>query len=169
MEPSEIVLPKDYPREGTASAPHAYYVYFIYCAGRVKIGRAVDVKQRLSSISTGSPFRPTMLLAVSASLSGEREIHARFAEDRVHREWFRLSDYLRRYIVRRLDAEGLAAFRKAEDDFLESFLPGVAEGRRAWKKPPKLCSHRVPMSKPCAKCTKEADMRVYAELLRRMG
>jgi Meiotically Up-regulated Gene 113 (MUG113) protein len=166
METKDVVLPLAYPREGVPAAPHAYYVYFIYCAGRVKIGRAVDVAKRMSSVSTGSPFRPVVLLAISGSLSAEREVHTRFAEDRVHREWFRLSDHLRRYLVRRLDTAGLAEFRKAEDEFLESLRP-ASDTPRKWSKPKKLCSHGKPLSKPCAKCTREAALRVYEDLVRR--
>jgi hypothetical protein len=168
MESSEIVLPKSYPREGDPTAPHAYYIYFVYCAGRVKIGRAVDVEERVSNLSTGCPFKPTLLLSVSASLSGDRTLRARFASDQVHREWFRLSDRLRRYLVARLDDQGLAAFRRAEEEFRDSFLP-VTERPNKWKKPPELCSHRRPVSKPCARCAKEADMRVYEELTRRLA
>jgi hypothetical protein len=168
METKDVALPKSYPREGDPTAPHAYYLYFVYCAGRVKIGRAVNVAERISNLSTGCPFKPTLLLSVSASLSGDRTLRARFSPDQVHREWFRLSDRLRRYLVARLDDQGLTAFRRAEEEFRDSFLP-VPEQPHKWKNPPELCSHRRPMSKPCAKCTKEADMRVYGALLDKMN
>jgi hypothetical protein len=169
MEPSEIVLPKDYPREGNPSAPHAYYVYFIYCAGRVKIGRAMDVSARLNQISTGSPFRPTLILAVSGSLSAEAEVHARFAQDRVHREWFKLSDHLRRYLNNRLDEQGKAALLEAERAFVGSFQPTPPEtGSRKWNKPKKRCHHGKPLSLRCAKCVREVDLRVLDELNRKL-
>lgn len=167
METPGVVLPQLLPREGTPTAPHAYFVYFIYCAGRVKIGRAMDVGKRVSSISTGSPFRPVVLLSVSGSLSAEKEIHTRFAEDRVHREWFRLSDHLRRYLIRRLDSNGLAAFRAAEEEFMESLRP-VPDTPRKLIRPKKLCGHGKPMSKSCARCTREAALRVYDDLIRRL-
>lgn len=167
METEVLVLPATYPTEGASTAPHAYFVYFLYCAGRVKIGKANAVNQRVSEYATGCPFQPIVLLAISGTRWSEGELHTRFAEDRRHREWFRLSDHLRRYIVKRLDAEGLAAFRKAEDDFLNSFLPEV-ETPRKWKKPKKRCNHGKPLSKPCAQCTRETDMRVYYALVEKM-
>jgi hypothetical protein len=74
---------------------------------------------------------------------------------------------LRRYITSRLDDAGKAALRKAEDEFKQSFLP-VDESPRKWKKPRKSCAHGNPLSKPCSKCTKEADMRVYDALVKKM-
>lgn len=170
MESSEIVLPDGYPREGVPTAPHAYYVYFIYCAGRVKIGRAMDVKARLKNIAVGSPFRPTVLLAVSGSLSAEKVLHARFAQDRTHGEWFRLSDHLRRYLIPRMSADAVGAFRRAEEEFIESVRPEPEEpGPRKWQRPLKRCHHRVPLTRSCRKCSKETALRVYEELVRRIG
>ncbi len=168
METQDIVLPIDYPTcEG--SIPHFGYVYFIYCAGRIKIGRAEDVSRRLSQIATGSPFKPALLLSASAPRSAEKELHARFAEDRIHREWFKLSDHLRRYLVRRLNANGLAAFRAAEEEFLSGLRPEPASsGMRKWKKPLKRCGHGKPLSRSCARCTREAALKVYDELKRKL-
>lgn len=168
METQDVILPDVLPREGMQTAPHAYFVYFIYCAGRIKIGRAADVERRISHISTGSPFRPTIILTVSGSLSAEKELHARFAEDRVHREWFRLSDHLRRYLIKRLCPAGLEAFRKAEEEFLEGLRPAPeSPGPRKWQKPKKRCGHGKPLSQSCAKCTREAALKVYDDLVRR--
>lgn len=169
MESQDVVLPNDYPREGVASAPHAYFVYFIYSAGRIKIGRAIDVPARISQIANGSPFRPALILSVSGSLSAEAEVHARFAEDRVHREWFRLSDHLRRYLNNRLDEQGKAALLKAERDFVEALCPSPPDtGIRKWSRPPKRCHHRKPLSKSCSRCKREADLRVYEDLMRKL-
>lgn len=164
MENKDVVLPVDYPRRRYPYSVNSRFVYFIYCAGRIKIGYSSDVERRLSGIATGSPFRPIVLLTFEGSIEAEREVHAKFAEDRMHLEWFRLSDPLRRYLVKRIDADTLAAFRKAEDDFRDSFLP-VPETPRKLKKPRKTCGHGNPLSRSCAKCTKETDMRVYYALL----
>lgn len=171
METQDVELPKDYQEEleRLSRLPHAAYVYFIYCAGRIKIGRAEDAPRRLSQIATSSPFKPVILLTVSGPKNYEKELHARFAEDRVHREWFALSDFLRRYLVRRLTPDGLAAFRKAEEDFIESILPpAAATGTRKWSKPKKRCHHRKPLSHSCPQCTREAALRVYDQLIRKM-
>lgn len=167
MENQDIVLPVDYPRRRHPYSVNSSFVYFIYGAGRIKIGYSSDVERRLSEIATSNAFRPVLLLTFEGSIEAEREVHAKFAEDRVHLEWFRLSDPLRRYLVKRLDADTLTALRKAEDEFRDSFLP-VEEAPRKWKKPPKRCSHGNPLSRSCAKCTKEADMRVYDALVKKM-
>jgi hypothetical protein len=165
MEYQDVILPMSY-REGVSSAPHAYFVYFIYCAGRVKIGRAADVGKRLSHIATGSPFQPVLILKISGSISAEKELHARFAEDRTHREWFKLSDHLRRYLSRRLSPDEKEVFRKAESGFLESILPEPpSSGPRKWTKPKKRCGHGNPLSRSCAKCTRDAALKVYDELI----
>lgn len=169
MESQDVVLPNDYPGDTASAYPHACYVYFIYSAGRVKIGRAVDVAARVSQIANGSPFRPALIYSIGGPRALEAELHARFAEDRVHREWFRLSDHLRRYLNGRLDEQGKAAFLQAERDFVKALSPVPPDvGTRKWKKPPKRCHHRNPLSKSCSKCNREADLRVYEELTRRL-
>ncbi|WP_246801525.1 hypothetical protein [Bradyrhizobium genosp. L] len=92
----------------------------------------------------------------------------RFAEDRVHREWFVLSDHLRRYIVARLSPDGIAAFRQAENDFIATFLPVEDKPRRKWKRPLKRCHHGNPLMRSCSKCTKEADLKVYEALRQKL-
>lgn len=68
-------------------------VYFIAASARglIKIGSAVDPAARLRTLSTGSPDRLHLLATIPGGEKRERELHARFAADRVRGEWFRPS------------------------------------------------------------------------------
>lgn len=72
--------------QGTAS-----FVYFIadQNAKQIKIGRAVNVKARLSSLQGGSTNELQLLGALAGGKELERELHQRFAESRIRGEWFR--------------------------------------------------------------------------------
>jgi len=68
------------------------YVYLLHCEGRHKIGITEDVRKRLSAIQTSNPF-PVALVAssrVEDPAKFERQLHNRFAGQRVRREWFDL-------------------------------------------------------------------------------
>jgi hypothetical protein len=66
-------------------------VYFIRSerGGPVKIGIARDIDSRLMSLQTAHPY-PLKVIAVipSGGKSKERELHQRFAADRLNGEWF---------------------------------------------------------------------------------
>lgn len=71
------------------------YVYLVRePLGRVKIGKAVDVQQRLSVLNTGSPYELEIVAVIPSSNMRklENELHRKFAAKRVRREWFELSD-----------------------------------------------------------------------------
>lgn len=75
-------------------------VYFIQAAesGRVKIGIAANPVRRLAELQTGSPEPLRILGVIPGGARLESQLHARFADDRLHGEWFRPSlavlDYL---------------------------------------------------------------------------
>lgn len=76
------------------------YVYFVHApdSGRVKIGRAADVRRRLAVLQTGSP-EALRLLAATLDKSGgelERDFQRMFAADRLKGEWFKASEPLLR-------------------------------------------------------------------------
>lgn len=74
------------------------YVYFLRSAGLVKIGRAVNVQQRVRELQTGH-HRPLEVLAViPAHAALEHAIHERFARARQSGEWFILTDELQEFI-----------------------------------------------------------------------
>jgi hypothetical protein len=67
-------------------------VYFIVGAGLVKVGYARDVLSRFDQLQIASPVRLRLWHVVEGGNSLERELHERFAPDREHGEWFRISD-----------------------------------------------------------------------------
>jgi hypothetical protein len=77
------------------------YVYFITTAEaeRVKIGFTRNQpRTRLRELQTGSPFELCIIATERGTEQDERELHARFADCRLHGEWFELTEELREYI-----------------------------------------------------------------------
>jgi hypothetical protein len=79
-------------------SPIRSMVYFIEGAGRVKIGWTSDLRGRLSALQSASPVPLRVLASLRASRHMELELHDRFAEFRLHGEWFELADPVRLYI-----------------------------------------------------------------------
>jgi hypothetical protein len=75
-----------------ALAARPVFVYAMEGNGHVKIGRSLNVAERLKSVRTGCPF-PVVLLrswVSSDPVRHEARLHARFAPFRTQGEWFRL-------------------------------------------------------------------------------
>lgn len=75
------------------------FVYFIAAleVGRVKIGRSVDPTGRCQGIAGMSPVDVTLLGVVRGG-NRESELHAMFASDRLHGEWFSLTSRIYTWI-----------------------------------------------------------------------
>jgi hypothetical protein len=75
-------------------------VYLLYSGGRYKIGYSDNLSSRLTQMSTGTPFEINVVCAIECDdpRQLERELHRKFHEKRVHREWFTLTDDDVRYI-----------------------------------------------------------------------
>ncbi len=56
--------------------------------GAVKIGRANDIGRRLKSLQTGSPAPLVVLATWPGGAELEHEMHVKYAEYRLHGEWF---------------------------------------------------------------------------------
>ena len=101
IPPRTVVLIRS-PLSGHISKMSVAYVYFIEAvgSGRVKIGRSTDVPKRLYTLdkAASSPFPFAFLGAVPESEFCETELHHRFAQYRVHKEWFTLSDEILAFI-----------------------------------------------------------------------
>lgn len=71
------------------SAPTAS-VYFVQqgASGPIKIGKAANVAARIASLQTANPYPLTLLGTAAGGIERERELHERFAADRLHGEWF---------------------------------------------------------------------------------
>lgn len=71
-------------------------VYFIEGegTGRVKIGVSHDPTFRLASLQAGSPVALHLRGVLPGGVAVEQALHLRFAEQREHGEWFRLTGEL---------------------------------------------------------------------------
>jgi hypothetical protein len=63
-------------------------VYFVRANDRVKIGKAVNVNNRLSGLQTSSPFNLELVAVAPGGLAEEAAFHAQFAAHRLRGEWF---------------------------------------------------------------------------------
>lgn len=65
-------------------------VYFIQCGthGPIKIGTARDIGSRMDTLQTASPYLLRLLTSIPGDHAVERDMHLRFAADRLHGEWF---------------------------------------------------------------------------------
>lgn len=74
------------------------YVYFVGADGcdLVKIGWTMDVRRRMADLQCGSPI-PLKCLKVTRGGRGlESHLHAEFAPERRHGEWFYLTERLQK-------------------------------------------------------------------------
>jgi hypothetical protein len=72
-------------------------IYYILSGetGRIKIGFTnSDPSKRLRSLRTGSPTKIAIIAIHPGTLAMERDLHEKFAVDRLHGEWFDFSDDL---------------------------------------------------------------------------
>lgn len=78
------------------------YVYFIQQDslnnGPVKIGCATNPKTRLLQLQTASSNALIILHTIKGNIKLERELHAKFASDRIHGEWFVFSKEISEFI-----------------------------------------------------------------------
>jgi DNA-binding Xre family transcriptional regulator len=74
------------------------YIYFIQAGDCVKIGRAANVKQRLSALQIGSHLPLTLLGTLPGNEQQEKDLHASFFHLRVRGEWFQIATELRQFI-----------------------------------------------------------------------
>ena len=83
----------DMGTERPPQRPTLGHVYIIEAvgAGRVKIGYASNVEQRLSTLRTASPLELRVVKVWQASAALEKRLHEALAEHRVRGEWFACS------------------------------------------------------------------------------
>lgn len=94
-------MPNAHPTEREArqqwiDAPE--HVYFIYSAGRVKIGYSTDWFKRMETICVACPHQAELILVMPGNRKMERGYHALFSDYRETGEWFRLDGDLRRFL-----------------------------------------------------------------------
>ena len=78
------------------------YIYFVSDGSKIKIGRAVNVLNRLRAMQTGHPKPLRVLATVLAHKSVEPMLHRRFRAHQITRgkEWFRAAPELTAFIER---------------------------------------------------------------------
>lgn len=91
------------------------FVYFMYCAGSIKIGYSRNPAERLRALSSMIPLEVHLLFILPGDRAEERRLHERFAAERLSGEWFKLSDRLRLFL----------------EDQLAGFIGGIDRLRRA--------------------------------------
>lgn len=76
---------------------HQLITYFVSCPSlnKVKIGKTSCIRSRLNSLQCGNPEEITFLGICDYN---EAELHVRFADEHVVREWFHLSDRIQHFI-----------------------------------------------------------------------
>jgi len=77
---------------------HHYYLYFIQCGDMVKIGKAIDAKQRMKELQTGNPAPLRLLAAFARKGHLESEYHRRFKHLHIRGEWFQYTEEIRQCI-----------------------------------------------------------------------
>lgn len=82
-------------------------VYFLEAVGleRVKIGWSDNHQTRIKNIQACSPAVLKLLCTEKGGRNREHFLHAMFAADRLHGEWFTFSDAIRNYIASNKTAE----------------------------------------------------------------
>ncbi len=86
--------------EIAASQPVIYFI----AAGDdlIKIGHTTSLRSRLRSLRTAHPKELQILLVIPGLRDDEQDLHRRFAEFRVGREWFKRCDPINDYIASQL-------------------------------------------------------------------
>jgi hypothetical protein len=63
-------------------------VYFIECAGRIKVGYSTNVGRRVRDLATAAPSAVALLGDIAGGLQAEAAIHRRLDAHRLNGEWF---------------------------------------------------------------------------------
>lgn len=78
------------------------HIYYIGCAEtqRVKIGFTTrSLSKRLRALQTGSPTKLGVLAWHKGTMEDEQRLHERFADERLHGEWFDMSGRLLEHLM----------------------------------------------------------------------
>ena len=78
----------------------SYVVYFVRrgARGPIKIGKAIDVENRMSQLQNGNAEHLVLLGMIPGGDEKEREMHKRFAAYRMKGEWFRCAGELAEFV-----------------------------------------------------------------------
>jgi hypothetical protein len=87
-------------------------IYAIALDGYVKFGKAGNVKKRLISLQSGSPFKLKLIAWANWPDSEETEIHAFLADSHVLGEWFNRTPKAELVIGLLRDEQGLDEWKR---------------------------------------------------------
>jgi hypothetical protein len=87
------IVPLDEPKVDPPSV-----VYFVSYGTAIKIGYSTNLRKRLGALQAGVPERVVLEFSCAGDMRMEKELHQRFARDRLHSEWFRYSDTIKAWI-----------------------------------------------------------------------
>jgi len=87
-------------------------VYFLYSAGKIKIGTTTNIGYRHGALTGASPLPVYFVCQSTGASATERKFHESFKANRLHGEWFAISEEMRWLISQH--GAGLA---EAEADF----------------------------------------------------
>ncbi len=65
-----------------------YFVRPVGHAGPIKIGFTSYMRERMNAMLAWSPYRLEILAMIDGDLGVEKALHKKFAEHRLHHEWF---------------------------------------------------------------------------------
>lgn len=97
-------------------------VYFIECAGRIKVGYTADIIARVQTLSTAAPAPLKVLGSVDGTRSLEKAIHAKLKPFNNHREWFNDCPEVRELVASVLE-RGASAISFKEKAPRKIFIP----------------------------------------------
>jgi hypothetical protein len=102
---------------------------------RVKIGRSKDIKVRLRSLQTGSPYDLKLMGWINSDDDKqlEYELHQRYANRHIRLEWFNLDP---ENVLKELRSHGIRSHIATEENAFEVISrdkDGVPEYAGAWK------------------------------------
>lgn len=93
-------------------------VYFLYCAGHVKIGfTSLCFFSRNRDLANGTPIQTLHLFALSGGERTEYLLHKKFDAHRTIGEWFRFHQDIREFILEHGNEHDANAVRQAETDY----------------------------------------------------
>lgn len=102
------------------------FIYFVYCAGRIKIGFTTNVADRMNGLATSSPFPISLLLTIAGDIEDEQMMHCRFAGDRANLEWFTASTDLLDFLDDKLCDDGMVILTNAQFESRVELLQCIA-------------------------------------------
>lgn len=75
-----------------------YFAQMDCSNGFIKIGVAIDLRQRIDKLQSASPYQINVVRVLPGGITEERKLHRRFSASHVKREWFRPDADLLTYI-----------------------------------------------------------------------